>query len=295
MKAALSGYTPDTRTVYVNPGQTIGYYPTLQPSPPPPRDTGTVTIRSTPSGAQAYVDSGYRGVTPVTVSLYTGNHNVQVRLAGYNDYTTTVYVTGGSSQTVNPALTSATAGMLTISGTPAGAQVFVDSNPAGITDGKGTLTLNNIASGNHIVKVTAKGYNDWIETVYIRPNTNNYVPVTMTPSGPSPAPVPADGSLSIASTPAGADVYVDNIYRGFTPVTLPQIDPGQHTVKLQMSGYLDYVITAAVASGQTTPVTVTLVSAPAPTPTPASGLYAAVPVAGILALIAISSHLRRRT
>jgi len=51
MRASLNGYTTDTQIIYVYTGQTATYYPTLQPSPPPPRSTGTVTVTSNPDHA----------------------------------------------------------------------------------------------------------------------------------------------------------------------------------------------------------------------------------------------------
>lgn len=291
VKAVLTGYTTDSRTLNVYAGQTTPYYPQLQPSPPPPRDTGTVTIKSSPLGAQTYVDGEYRGITPLTLSLYTGTHTILIRLSGYNDWSSAISVSAGSSQTISPALSSASAGMLTIGGAPAGSQVYLDSSQQGITDATGAFMMNNIVSGNHIVKLTARGYNDWIETIYVKPNTNNYVPVTMTPSGSVPSA--GSGTLTIASSPAGSDVMVDNIFRGYTPLTLNDIDAGQHTVTLQLAGYQDYVTTVAINAGQSTPLAVTLT--PAPTPTPASGLTALPPLAGVLAVLMISILSRRRT
>ncbi|MEI7649626.1 MAG: PEGA domain-containing protein [Methanomicrobiales archaeon] len=259
MKATLNGYTPDTQLIYVYSGQTASYYPTLQQSPTPPRSTGTVYARSSPSGAQVIVDGTYNGVTPMTLTLYPGNHNIVLKLSGYNDWSTTVYVTAGSSQTINPSLTTAIFGSLSIGSAPAGASVFIDSAYQGITNPSGGLTLNNIQSGSHILKVTASGYNDWIETVYVKPNTNTYVPVVMTRIGPSPTPVPAAGAINIVSTPAGAQILIDNIFRGYTPATITEIDPGVHQIRLTYTGYTDYSGTVTVVSGQTTPLAIGIV------------------------------------
>jgi hypothetical protein len=50
------------------------------------------------------------------------------------------------------------------------------------------------------------------------------------------AETPATGSLVVSSTPPGAEVYLDNVYRGTTPVTV--IDPaGSHTLELRLRDY----------------------------------------------------------
>ena len=293
MKATLNGYTPDTQLIYVYSGQTASYYPTLQQSPTPPRSTGTVYARSSPSGAQVIVDGTYNGVTPMTLTLYPGNHNIVLKLSGYNDWSTTVYVTAGSSQTINPSLTTAIFGSLSIGSAPAGASVFIDSAYQGITNPSGGLTLNNIQSGSHILKVTASGYNDWIETVYVKPNTNTYVPVVMTRIGPSPTPVPTAGAINIVSTPAGAQILIDNIFRGYTPATITEIDPGVHQIRLTYTGYTDYSGTVTVVSGQTTPLAIGMT--PVPTPTPQSATSPTLLIGGMVTILGIVIGLRRRS
>jgi cytoskeleton protein RodZ len=46
-----------------------------------------------------------------------------------------------------------------------------------------------------------------------------------------------EGSLRIASEPAGADVTVNGIRWGQTPVTIQHLEPGQKRVRVSMNGY----------------------------------------------------------
>lgn len=292
MKATLNGYTPDSRLVIVYAGQTASYYPTLQPSPPPPRSTGTVYAKSSPIGAQVFSDGTYYGLTPVTLTLFPGTHTIVLKLSGYNDWSSSVYISAGSSQTVNPGLTPAIFGSISLGSAPAGASVFMDSSYKGTANPSGTITLNTIPSGNHILKLTAPGYNDWIETVYVKPNTNTYVQVVMTGIGPNPTPVPASGALNIVSTPSGADIFVDNIFRGYTPSTITEIDPGQHQILMKYTGYTDYSEDVTVNPGQTTPLAIGLT--PVPTPTPQSAPSATILIGGLLTIFGMAIVLGRR-
>ena len=54
----------------------------------------------------------------------------------------------------------------------------------------------------------------------------------------SSQPVPA-GSIDIESTPAGASVFLDNIYVGISPLILTNITPGSHTIRCSLTGYYD--------------------------------------------------------
>ena len=291
MKASLNGYTPDTRLITIYSGQTAAYYPTLQPSPPPPRSTGTVTVTSNPDHALIYADGNYQGKAPLTITLYPGSHAFRLALPGFTDYTATVYVNANTNQNLNAVMSPAVSGTVVITSLP-GAGVFVDNTPMGTIPPSGSLTLSGVQSGNRVFRVTSPGYNDWLSSVYILPNAVTPVTATLTPGGPGPAPV-ATGRFTIVSTPAGAEIYIDNLFQGYTPATPTGIAPGQHQVVLKSPGYVDSTTTATVNPGQVTPLAISL--QPAPAPTPASAPSAAVLVAGVAAIIGTAAVLRRRS
>jgi PEGA domain len=292
MKASLAGYTPDTRIIYVYAGQTAPYYPVLQQSPPAPRSTGTVTVTSNPDHALLYVDGVYQGKVPLTVTLYPGSHALRLALPGYNDYMANIYVNANTNQKLNAVMSAAVSGTVAVTSLP-GATVYMDSTPQGNIPPSGLLTLPNIANGNHLFRVTAAGYNDWINSVYVQTNTVTPINAALTPVGTNPAPVPAAGGFTIVSVPSGAEVYVDNLFKGYTPATLTDIAAGQHQVLLQSSGYVDYSQAVAVSSGQTIPLAISL--QPAPTPTPASASSPAVIIGGIVLALGTGAVLRRRS
>jgi hypothetical protein len=290
MKASLSGYTPDTQLINVYSGQTATYYPTLQPSPPPPRSTGTVSVTSNPNNALVYVDGSYQGKAPLTVTLYPGSHTFRLSLPGYSDFTTTVYVNANTNQNLNAVMAPAIFGTVAITSLP-GASVFMDSNAQGTIPPGGMLTLYNVASGNRLFKITAPGYNEWMNTVYVQPNVVNPINAILSPIGPSPTPVPATGGFNIVSTPSGAEVYIDNLFKGYTPATLDGIPSGSHQVLLKYTNYVDYSTTASVTAGQTTPLAISM--QPAPAPTPASAPSPLTLIGGCVAILAIGIATRR--
>jgi hypothetical protein len=95
------------------------------------------------------------------------------------------------------------------------------------------------------------------------------------------------------STPTGAEILVDNVFRGYTPITLNGISAGQHMVLLKYTGYIDYSTTATVSAGQTTPLAISLQAAP--TPTPESAPSPAVLIGGLIGILAMSVLVRRRS
>jgi len=57
------------------------------------------------------------------------------------------------------------------------------------------------------------------------------------------------GSINLTSTPPGAEVYVDNQYRGTTPSTIPDLPAGVHTVELRLQGYRAWSTSMTLSSG----------------------------------------------
>ena len=101
----------------------------------------------------------------------------------------------------------------------------------------------------------------------------------LTPNVPSPTP-DTTGQIIVSSTPSGAELFLDNAFRGLTPVTLSDIPAGSHVVMVKQTGYTDSSQTVTVTGGQSTPVVIGLVAVPPTTKTPS-------PVAAVVGAFAI--------
>ena len=92
-----------------------------------------------------------------------------------------------------------------------------------------------------------------------------------------PTPVPAYGSISIPSIPSGADIYLDNDFKGKTPLTINTIANGNHAVIIKLDSYWDWVQNIAVL-GNSASVSAPLIAIPpAPTAAPAPSTTTIVP------------------
>ena len=67
----------------------------------------------------------------------------------------------------------------------------------------------------------------------------------------TPAPAAVTGNVSVYSSPLGANVYIDGVYEGITPVNLTGITAGSHALKLALTGYYDYDATITIAGAGT--------------------------------------------
>jgi len=94
------------------------------------------------------------------------------------------------------------------------------------------------------------------------------------------------GQAYISSSPAGADVYLDNAYKGITPLPLSDVPAGSHAVLLQMSGYTDWKGTTQVTAGQSVTLSGTLNEVPTTTTTTKAGTMEMGIVTGLLSVVA---------
>jgi PEGA domain len=61
---------------------------------------------------------------------------------------------------------------------------------------------------------------------------------------------PAEKStLQLTSSPTGAEIYLDNQYKGSTPGTIAGIEPGSHILEFRMSGYKSWKAVVTVQPG----------------------------------------------
>ncbi len=142
-------------------------------------------------------------------------------------------------------------GSVSLKSTPSGAAVYLDDVSKGVTP----VTLKNIPAGTHSVVMKKAGYIDYKTSVTVVGGKTLALSVTLKPTV---------GSISIKSTPSGATVYLDNVKKGVTPITLSNIKTGDHTIVLKYSKYKDYQTKVTVLADKTTSVDATLVLLPQP-------------------------------
>ena len=65
----------------------------------------------------------------------------------------------------------------------------------------------------------------------------------------APAPTPAEGTLNVTTNPAGAQLFVDGVERGVTPLTV-SLKPGPHSLELRSGGAPRLMPVTIVAGAQ---------------------------------------------
>jgi hypothetical protein len=97
------------------------------------------------------------------------------------------------------------------------------------------------------------------------------------------------GTLIISSTPVGAEVYLDSVMVGKTPLTLNSVSPGEHTVAIKSPGYLSVSIDVVISADKPTEISPEMVKAPSVIP-----LSPLVAIAGCIGATVLFATVRQR-
>jgi hypothetical protein len=221
----------------------------------PEYQVGEIEVTSVPSGATIGLDGvWYRMGTPnVIENVEPGYHTVLLRLNGYQDCSKRVQVKAGETTAVHATLTAIpTTGSISVTSTPSGASIYVDTYLGWSYKGKTPNTITGVSPDYYTIKLSLTGYQDWTKKVYVAAGETAHIHATLSQ---------ASGSISVTSTPSSANVYMDNKYKGKTPYTITAVSPGYHILKLTLADYLDWSKEVHVTAGETAHIPATMIKA----------------------------------
>ena len=212
------GYRPEHRTVTIDDGGRTSLNVQLT------KITGILIAASEPAGAEVTIDDISYGKTPALVTaLPLGTYKVMYSLAGYRTKTIEVSVKDRTPVKAFVSLTSDTATLNIACDLP---DVAISLN--GIPRGTAPCTIDRIPAGDAELSATAKGYKPFVQKLKLGEGETQSVTIQLEIQ-------PA--SLKVVSIPEKARVYIDNNFRGTTPLDIDAIDAGPHRVRVEQQGY----------------------------------------------------------
>jgi hypothetical protein len=258
---------------------------------------GMIIVHSVPDGATVTIDGTSVGTTPLNdYPILYGAHNVTVSYPEYNDYSVEINV-GPDSGTyiLTPVLTTNKASYLAITTFPSGAAVYLDGSHIGTTPdigfqfmsyGNNFLLVNGIPYGNHTVKTSLPGYPDLTANVSLIAPKGAMIYLNFGEA----ASKDDHGSLGLVSNPEGANVYLDSIYLGKTPLYLVNnVTVGEHEVLIIHDGYREFGTNLTVKPGGISSVTAFLTNNTPQSMSPSNG-KASIPFMVVLGAMIVSFY-----
>lgn len=189
-----------------------------------------VDISSQPERASIVVDGMDRGLTPITLfDLAPGRHHVKYRLAGYVELDRYITVEEGRPSQHSNVL-EPEKGLLLVKSDPDGCEITIDGVAMWMTP---RLITSLDVKDVHKMTLRKPGY---------RAATFDIKFSGRTPLVREETLILDSGVLKIVSEPSGAEVSVNGIVRGRTPVLVTDVPKGRATVKLSLAGFKDEVI-----------------------------------------------------
>lgn len=130
-------------------------------------------------------------------------------------------------------------GYISVTTTPNAGVIYIDGRY--ISEHSGTA---QVQPGTHLIEVRSSEYFPWSDAVYVSPGETVTVHATLHFYEKS-------GSLGISSSMPDVDVYIDDLYYASIKsgtVTIPNLAPISHDVRVVKAGYHDYVRTVEIIS-----------------------------------------------
>lgn len=193
-----------------------------------------VNISSQPAGAELSIDGEKHGLTPVTVMLVPGSHVARLALPNQSA-TFFSFETNGGTADVSFPLPAPSVTVLAISD-PEGATVTRDGSVVGVTP----VLLPDVPAGRHEFTFSLNGY---------RAHRTEIDLAAPAPVRISANLVSSSAILHVTTVPDGAEVTVNGVPRGASPVDVTGVPEGESSIEISMKGYKSYKSQMRLAAG----------------------------------------------
>lgn len=188
---------------------------------------GDLSVAVQPVEAEIYLEDQFVGKAspkePLRVpDLLEGRYAIRVLAPGYSTATDTIKVGARSVRELQIAL-RALPGSMRIASEPSGVMVKMNGRDVG----KAPIALDTLPEGRYHLSFVLPGFKPMERDVDVKSGQQSELKAVMDV---------LPGRILVSSQPAGADVYLDDRRIGIAPVTIDNVPPGTHPVRLEMPG-----------------------------------------------------------
>lgn len=189
--------------------------------------TGSLIVKTDPDGATVFVDGKNYGLTPIEIKdLEIGEHEIVISKEGYAQIIKKIDIRK-ETVTIEEILIEAISEIF-INTNPKGAKVIINGKEMGVTP----LTLKDINPGRYIITFKAIGYKEMTKSIEVKEGLNAFN-VEM---------VQLNHALIVESEPTGAKIYLDDVFKGTTPIEIKNLTPEKkYRLKVEVEGYLPFL------------------------------------------------------
>jgi formylglycine-generating enzyme required for sulfatase activity len=187
------------------------------------RRWANVEIDSQPTGARILAGDQQVGVTPTTIELLEGTHQISVVSDGYSAWDGTVVAVPNVDQALPIIRLQPANAKLLVNSIPRGANVMVN----GRYRGQSPITLDLAPGVNYEIGLSKAGYGMTSRKVRLQAAASDSITVDLTAR---------TGTLTVNVDPPDATVYVDGRARGTGSTTL-RLSSAPHRIDVRKEGH----------------------------------------------------------
>ncbi len=189
--------------------------------------TGSLIVKTDPDGATVFVDGKNYGLTPIEIKdLEIGDHEIVISKEGYAQIIKKIDIRK-ETVTIEEILIEAISEIF-INTNPKGAKVIINGKEMGVTP----LTLKDINPGRYIITFKAIGYEEMTKSIEVKEGLNAF----------NFEMVQINHALIVESEPTGAKIYLDDFFKGTTPIEIKNLTPEKkYRLKVEVEGYLPFL------------------------------------------------------
>ncbi len=234
-------YAAFEQTVTITDDQTTTITPILKPL------FGYVEVpeEGNLKGGKVYVNNKEVGTVPYkSEKLAEGNYVIRVVREKYAPVEQTLFVGNGKSAVFRTQLT-ATFSRVVLT-TDKESEIWVNDVKKGVGTWSGELTY-----GAYLVECKRPNHRPTSKEITISANSE-CATIRLE------SPIPITGTLDVTTTPLDADIYIDGVYKGKTPLFLPDFLIGKHTISFTKDGYAEHKVDIFLAEGDDKQISIAL-------------------------------------
>ncbi|MEX0963146.1 MAG: PEGA domain-containing protein [Pseudohongiellaceae bacterium] len=186
----------------------------------------TVSLNTSPSGAEVLVDGELVGNTPLNAEIIQGQRDVILKLAGHKAWQEDFDVLAGEDFSVPLVELEPADGLLFIQSNPSSASVTIGGEFKGLTP----LEVALPPGQNHALTLFKNGYTSSTLSLQTRANEERDINIELEP---------ILMTVSIRAQPEDAELYVDGELRGVANQTVELMAASQQ-IEIRKTGYVPY-------------------------------------------------------
>jgi len=201
-------------------------------------DWSFLTIKTEPENATVIIDGIEYGQTYFDGKVNPGKHTLLLSKPLYYDLIKEIEPTPGEMLNLTEKL-HPNFGSVEINTNPPEATVIIDDK---IETKKTPLMIQRLQSGQHELKITYPEYRDYTATILIDDGITSAIDIKL---------IPAFGYLNLITTPAGAELIINDVRVAATPVANLKLMSGQHLITIKAEYYKDTQEMIVIEDGKT--------------------------------------------